>query len=102
MLAFHYLFGFPVFCQNEFGSSGSSQCWNYKCSFSVLWLIFNYILVDHMDLFGVKRSYVSTGIRTLIEIARFPSQAEFELSGDIFIRKVSQTQGKPENVRDNE
>ena len=49
------------------------------------------------------RSYVLTGIRNLIEIvARFSSQVELELSGDIFVRKVSQNQGKQKSVRDSE
>ena len=43
---------------------------------------------------------VLKGIRNFIEIVRFSSWAEFELSGDIFIRKVSQNQGKQKNVRD--
>ena len=63
-------------------------------------LIFNSILVDHADFARVKWSYVLMGNRHLIEIARFTSQAELELSGDIFIRKGSQNQGKQKNVRD--
>ena len=38
-----------------------------------------------------------TGIKNLIEIA---SQVEFNLSGDIFIRKASQNLWKQTNIRD--
>ena len=61
-----------------------------------------YILVDHADFVRVKRSCVLTGIKNLIEIERFSSLAEFELSGDIFMRKVNQNQRKQKNVRDDE
>ena len=55
---------------------------DYKCIFSFynkLQIIissvanFRYILADHTHFIRVKRSYVSTGIRNLIEIARFSS-----------------------------
>ena len=43
-------------------------------------------------------SYVLRGIKNLTKIVRFSSKVEFKLSGDIFIRKVSQNQGKQKNV----
>ena len=49
---------------------------------------------------GSAEESILTGIRNLIDIARFSSLAE--LSGDIVIRKVSQNQGKQKNIRESE
>ena len=50
-----------------------------------------------------KRSYFLTGIRNLIEIARFSSWlSEVGVIGDILIRKVSKNEGKQKNIRDSD
>ena len=73
--------------------------WNYKCmiftfnnkshiSISCMGY-FQLHLVDHADFVRAKWSYVLMGTRNLIEIGRFSSKTEFELSGHIFICEES-------------
>ena len=55
---------------------------------------------DRADFVRVKRSYVLTGTGNLIELARFSSQMEFDLSGIFPYLNQGKIQGKQKNVRD--